>query len=84
MNFSVKEMYANCPFIYDCAFLLCECHMKERLGATSIHVVLQYSDINENLPFHSLFEVLFDLWQTITAMITDHVSVRLNGFFCNT
>ena len=54
------------------------------LGATSIHAVLQYSDINENLPFHSLFEVLFDLWQTITAMMTDHVSVRLNGFFCNT
>ena len=56
----------------------------EVLGATSIHVVLQYSDINENLPFYSLFEVLFDLWQTITAMMTDHVSVRLNGFFCNT
>ena len=56
----------------------------EVLGATSIHVVLQYSDINENLPFHSLFEVLFDLWQTMTAMMTDHVSVRLNGFFCNT
>ena len=46
----------------------------EVLGATSIQVVLQYSDINENLPFHSLFEVLFDLWQTITAMMTDHVS----------
>ena len=56
----------------------------EVLGATSIHVVLQYSDNNENLPFHSLFEVLFDLWQTITATMTDHVSVRLNGFFCNT
>ena len=56
----------------------------EVLGATSIHVVLQYSDINENLPFHSLFEVLFDLWQTMTAMMTDHVSVQLNGFFCNT
>ena len=48
----------------------------EVLGATSIHFVLQYFDINENyLPFHSLFEVLFDLWQTITAMMTDHVSV---------
>ena len=39
----------------------------EVLGATSIHIVLQYSDINENLPF----EVLFDLWQTIAAMMTD-------------
>ena len=56
----------------------------EVLGATSIHVVLQYSDINENLPFHSLFEVLFDLWKTITAIMTVHVSARLNGFFCNT
>ena len=51
----------------------------EVLGATSIQLVLQYFDINENyLPFHSLFEVLFDLWQTITAMMTDHVSVRSN------
>ena len=50
----------------------------EVLGATSIHIVLQYSDINENLPFHSLFEVLFDLWQTIAAMMTDHVFVRSN------
>ena len=29
-------------------------------GATS----LCFSDINENLPFRSLFEVLFDLWRT--------------------
>ena len=50
----------------------------EVLGVTSIHFVLQYSDINENLPFYSSFEVLFDLWQTMTAMMTDHVSVRSN------
>ena len=51
---------------------------EEVLGVTSIHVVLQCSDINENLPLHSLFKVLFYLWQTIVAMMTDHVSVRSN------
>ena len=49
----------------------------EVLGATSIHFVLQYFDNNENLPLHSLFEVLCDLWQTITAMMTDRVSVGI-------
>ena len=62
MNFSVK-MNANCPFLYDFVrFCFVNIMSHEVLGATSIHVVLQYSDINENLPCHSLFEVLFDLW----------------------
>ena len=42
---------------------------------------VKYSDINENLPLDSLFEVLYDLWQIITAMtcvMTDHVSFRSN------
>ena len=70
-------MNANRPCIYDFVrFCFVNVPRSVRNDFTLFYI---YSDIKENLPFRLLFEVLFYLWQTITAMtcaMMDHVSGR--------